>query len=44
MLLEIAAASDEKTLVTGNVRHYPVSGPGPVRVLAPADAVPLLIG
>jgi putative PIN family toxin of toxin-antitoxin system len=42
VFLEVAAASEQMTLVAGNVRHFPVRGRGPVRVLAPAEAVPLL--
>ena len=38
MFLEVAAATDEKCLVTGNLRHFPASSRGSVRVLTPAEA------
>jgi uncharacterized protein len=38
MFLEAAAASEEKTLVTGNMKHYPSAGRGPVVVLTPTEA------
>jgi putative PIN family toxin of toxin-antitoxin system len=37
--LEVAAATAARVLVTGNLRHYPPSGRGGVRVLSPAEAV-----
>jgi putative PIN family toxin of toxin-antitoxin system len=39
MFLEVAAASVEKTLVTGNMKHYPSASRGTVRVLTPAEAL-----
>jgi len=38
MFLEVAAASKGKTLVTGNMKHYPHASRGTVRVLTPAEA------
>jgi len=38
MFLEVAAATEGKTLVTGNMKHYPPASRGPVRVLTPAEA------
>lgn len=38
MFLEVAAASDGKTLVTGNTKHFPPARRGTVRVLTPAEA------
>jgi uncharacterized protein len=38
MFLEIAAATPEKVLVTGNVRHFPQRTLGPVTVLSPRAA------
>lgn len=40
--LETAAASDDKTLVTGNLKHYPKPLRSGVRVLTPAEAWGLL--
>jgi predicted nucleic acid-binding protein len=37
--LEVAAASGSQVLVTGNAKHYPSSGRGPVEVLTPSVAV-----
>ena len=38
IFLEVAAASEGKTLVTGNMKHYPPASRGTVRVLTPAEA------
>jgi len=38
MFLEVAAASAERVLVTGNLKHFPRKSRGPVRVLSPVDA------
>lgn len=38
VFLEVAAASTNLILVTGNLKHYPKSGRGTVRVFIPADA------
>lgn len=38
MFLEVAAASERNTLVTGNTKHFPPAGRGIVRVLTPAEA------
>jgi putative PIN family toxin of toxin-antitoxin system len=38
VFLEVAAASEGKALVTGNMRHYPPSSRGTVHVLTPAEA------
>jgi len=38
MFLEVAAASEGKTLMTGNLKHFPPAGRGTVRVLTPAEA------
>jgi putative PIN family toxin of toxin-antitoxin system len=38
VFLEVAAASTDLTLVTGNLKHYPIRGRGTVRVVIPADA------
>lgn len=38
VFLEVAAASEGKTLVTGNTKHFPPAGRGIVRVLAPVEA------
>jgi len=38
MFLEVAAASEGKTLVTGNMKHYPSASRRTVRVLSPAEA------
>jgi putative PIN family toxin of toxin-antitoxin system len=38
MFLEVAAATAEKVLVTGNVRHFPARALGPVTVLSPSAA------
>lgn len=38
MFLEVAAASDGKTLVTGNTKHFPPAHRRTVRVLTPAEA------
>lgn len=37
--LEVAVASEQRTLVTGNTKHFPAKGRGPVRLLTPAEAV-----
>jgi len=36
--LEVAAVSEAKILVTGNLKHYPAASRGTVRVLTPAEA------
>jgi len=36
--LEVAAASESKILVTGNLRHYPKESAGDVRIMTPTDA------
>lgn len=36
--LEVALATSEHTLVTGNLRHYPAACRGAVRVLSPREA------
>ena len=36
--LEVARQTAERTLVTGNARHFPPSARGPVRVLSPREA------
>ena len=38
MFLEVAAATAEKVLVTGNTRHFPTRTLGPVTVLTPRAA------
>lgn len=38
MFLEVAAASEEKILVTGNTKHFPPASRGTVHVLTPAEA------
>lgn len=38
MFLEVALRTRERTLVTGNLRHYPASCRGPVTVLSPRAA------
>lgn len=38
MFLEVAASTDEKTLVSGNLRHFPQGSRRDVRVLTPAEA------
>lgn len=38
IFLEVAAASQGKTLVTGNTKHFPRPGRAFVRVLTPAEA------
>ncbi len=38
MFLEVAAASEGKTLVTANMKNFPPAGKGKVRVLTPAEA------
>jgi len=38
VFLEVAAASEGKTLVTGNTKHFPPAGRGTVRVPAPVEA------
>jgi putative PIN family toxin of toxin-antitoxin system len=38
MFLEVAAASEGETLVTGNRKHYPPASRKTVRVLTPAEA------
>ena len=38
MFLEIALQTSERTLVTGNLRHFPVGCRGPVVVWSPRDA------
>lgn len=38
LFLEVAAASQDRTLVTGNLKHYPRDGRGPVRLLSPREA------
>ncbi|MFZ4600242.1 MAG: putative toxin-antitoxin system toxin component, PIN family [Terrimicrobiaceae bacterium] len=38
MFLEVAAASEGKTLVTGNIKHFPPAGRKAVRVLSPVEA------
>jgi len=40
--LEVAAASRDRVLVSGNLRHFPQSGRKSVTVLAPAQAERLL--
>ncbi len=44
VFLEVAVASPQRTLVTGNVRHFPKKGRGGVRVVSPGEAVELLFG
>ena len=36
--LEVATATESKTLVTGNTRHYPEKSRGDVVILTPAEA------
>jgi predicted nucleic acid-binding protein len=36
--LEVATATESKTLVTGNTRHYPEKNRGDVVILSPAEA------
>jgi len=36
--LEVATATESKTLVTGNTRHYPEKSRGDVIILSPAEA------
>lgn len=36
--LEVATATESKTLVTGNARHYPEKSRGDVVILTPAEA------
>ena len=36
--LEVATATESKTLVTGNARHYPEKSRGEVIILTPAEA------
>jgi len=36
--LEVATATESKTLVTGNTRHYPEKNRGDVVILTPAEA------
>jgi putative PIN family toxin of toxin-antitoxin system len=38
MFLEVAAATTERRLITGNLRHFPVACRGPVTVMTPAEA------
>jgi len=38
MFLEVALASRDRTLVTGNLKHFPASCRGPIRILSPAEA------
>ena len=38
IFLEAAAASLDQTLVTGNLKHYPLEGRGPACVLSPREA------
>lgn len=38
MFLEVAAATEEKIVVTGNIRHFPPASRQNVRVLTPAEA------
>ena len=38
MFLEVAAATEDKVLVTGNIRHFPVRSRGVVKVITPAEA------
>jgi uncharacterized protein len=38
MFLEVAAVTEEKTLVSGNLRHFPQASRRDVRVLTPAEA------
>jgi putative PIN family toxin of toxin-antitoxin system len=38
MFLEVAAATEAKTLVSGNLRHFPQASRRDVRVLTPAEA------
>jgi putative PIN family toxin of toxin-antitoxin system len=37
--LEVASATAAKVLVTGNLKHYPRTGRGKVRVMTPAEAI-----
>ncbi len=43
VFLEVAAASEQQILVTGNTKHYPAKSRGPVRLLTPAEAIGLLV-
>jgi uncharacterized protein len=38
MFIEVASATNDRVLVTGNVRHYPSRARGSVTVLTPAEA------
>jgi putative PIN family toxin of toxin-antitoxin system len=38
MFLEVAAITDERVLVTGNLRHFPAKSWHSIRVLTPAEA------
>jgi putative PIN family toxin of toxin-antitoxin system len=41
MFLEVAAATSNRVLVTGNTKHYPQKSRGSVLVLTPAEALSL---
>jgi len=41
VFLEVAAATSNRVLVTGNTKHYPQNSRGPVLVLTPAEALSL---
>lgn len=41
--LELAAASESRVLITGNLKHYLAKSRGPVEVLSPGAAVDRLI-
>ena len=41
MFLEVAAATSNRLLVTGNTKHYPQKSRGSVLVLTPAEALSL---
>ena len=44
MFLEVAHSTSEKTLITGNLKHFPASCRGQVRVHSPREALVMLTG
>lgn len=43
MFLEVAAATSDRVLVTGNTKHYPQKSRGSVLVLTPTEALSLYL-
>jgi hypothetical protein len=44
MFLEVAHSTSEKTLIIGNLKHFPASCRGQVRVYSPREALVMLTG